>query len=34
LPAQLLSAPQLTMQLLAFWQSTPLEHDPFAVQSI
>lgn len=34
LPAQALSALQLTLQLDAPWQSTPLEHEPLAVQLI
>jgi hypothetical protein len=33
-PAQLLSPPQFTIQLLAPLQSTPLEQEPAAVQSI
>jgi hypothetical protein len=33
LPAQLFSAPQMTTQLLEPRQSTPLEHEPGAVQS-
>lgn len=34
LPAQLFSAPQMTTQLLEPRQSTPLEHEPGAVQSV
>ena len=33
LPAQLLSAPQLTMHVVESLQSTPLEHEPGARQS-